>query len=139
MTAAPAAFDPTAATIVIVTFNRSHLLSGLLTSITAMDPKPGHVVIIDNASADDTTAVVDSFREGIGTEIVYRRLETNTGGSGGFSEGMRTAYELGSEWIWMMDDDVEVLTDGLAKMGKWAPRFKSIQGRRIDYDGSEFY
>ncbi|MFS0893303.1 glycosyltransferase [Microbacterium sp. 179-I 3D3 NHS] len=139
MTAAPASFDPTTATIVIVTFNRSHLLSGLLTSISAMDPKPGRVVIIDNASADDTTAVVESFRDSIGTEIVYRRLETNTGGSGGFSEGMRTAYELGSEWIWMMDDDVEVLPDGLAKMGRWAPRFKSIQGRRVDYDGSEFY
>lgn len=139
MTAAPAAFDPTAATIVIVTFNRSHLLSGLLTSITAMDPKPGHVVIIDNASSDDTTAVVDSFRDRIGTEIVYRRLETNTGGSGGFSEGMRTAYELGSEWIWLMDDDVEVLPEGLAKMGVWSSRFKSIQGRRYDYDGSEFY
>lgn len=139
MTATSAAFDAQAATIVIVTYNRSHLLAGLLTSITAMDPQPGHVVIIDNASADDTTEVVESFRDGIGTEIVYRKLETNTGGSGGFSEGMRTAYELGSEWIWMMDDDVEVLPDGLAKMGKWAPRFKSIQGRRYDYDGSEFY
>ena len=38
-----------------------------------------------------------------------------------------------------MDDDVEVLPDGLARMGAWAPRFKSIQGRRYDYDGSEFY
>ncbi|HWS49482.1 MAG TPA: glycosyltransferase [Microbacterium sp.] len=132
-------FDPASATIVIVTYNRSHLLTGLLESITAMNPKPGHVVIIDNASSDDTTDVVDSFRDRIGTEIVYRRLETNTGGSGGFSEGMRSAYELGSEWIWMMDDDVEVVSDGLAKMGKWAPRFKSIQGRRFDYDGSEFY
>ncbi len=133
------AFDPASATIVIVTFNRSTLLRRLLTSITAMDPRPGTVVIIDNASEDDTTAVVDSFRESIGTEIVYRRLGTNTGGSGGFSEGMRTAYEHGSEWIWLMDDDVEVLPDGLARMGTWAPRFKSIQGRRYDYDGSEFY
>lgn len=139
MTASPDSFDPQSATIVVVTFNRSNLLTRLLTSITAMDPKPGRVVIIDNASVDDTTEVVESFREGIGTEIVYRRLETNTGGSGGFSEGMRTAYELGSEWIWMMDDDVEVISDGLAKMGRWAPRFKSIQGRRYDYDGSEFY
>ncbi|MGO1266978.1 MAG: glycosyltransferase [Microbacterium gubbeenense] len=139
MTATSEAFDPQAATIVVVTYNRSHLLSGLLTSITAMDPKPGRVVIIDNNSVDDTTEVVESYRDGIGTEIVYRKLETNTGGSGGFSEGMRTAYELGSEWIWMMDDDVEVIPDGLARMGKWAPRFKSIQGRRYDYDGSEFY
>ncbi len=132
-------FDPTSATIAIVTYNRSGLLTRLLSSIGEMDPKPGHVVIIDNASADDTTEVVESFRGTIGTELVYRRLETNTGGSGGFSEGMRVAYDLGSEWIWLMDDDVEVIPDGLALMGKWAPRFRSIQGRRYDYDGSEFY
>ncbi|MGP3535440.1 glycosyltransferase [Microbacterium sp. RD1] len=133
------AFDPASATITIVTYNRSSLLSRLLQSIARMDPKPGHVVIIDNASVDDTASVIDTFRDRIGTEIVYRRLETNTGGSGGFSEGMRVAYELGAEWIWLMDDDVEVIPDGLARMGAWAPRFRSIQGRRYDYDGSEFY
>ncbi|WDG18970.1 glycosyltransferase family 2 protein [Microbacterium sp. Clip185] len=139
MTVSSQVFDPAAATITIVTYNRSALLTKLLTSIEAMDPKPGHVVVVDNASSDDTGAVIDAFRSRIGTELVYRRLETNTGGSGGFSEGMRVAYELGSTWIWLMDDDVEVLPDGLARMGNWAPRFKSIQGRRYDYDGSEFY
>lgn len=134
-----AEFDPTSATIAVVTYNRSGLLTRLLSSIERMDPKPGRVVIVDNASSDDTTQVVESYRERIGTEIVYRRLDTNTGGSGGFSEGMRVAFDLGSEWIWLMDDDVEVIPDGLAKMGRWAPRFKSIQGRRYDYDGSEFY
>ncbi|WP_460800568.1 glycosyltransferase [Microbacterium sp. GXF6406] len=139
MTATPVAFDPATAAIVVVTFNRSHLLAGLLESIVTMDPKPGRVIITDNASSDDTTEVVESFRDRLGTELVYNRLETNTGGSGGFSAGMEKAYDLGSEWIWMMDDDVEVVPDGLARMGKWAPRFKSIQGRRYDYDGSEFY
>lgn len=133
------AFDPSSATIAIVTYNRSHLLTRLLESIGRMDPKPGHVVVIDNASTDDTTEVVEALREQLGTELVYRRLDTNTGGSGGFSEGMRVAYELGSEWMWLMDDDVEVITDGLARMGKWTPRFRSIQGRRYDYDGSAFY
>lgn len=132
-------FDPASATIAVVTFNRSGLLTRLLDSMVVMDPKPGHIVIVDNASTDDTTEVVESYRERLGTELVYRRLDTNTGGSGGFSEGMRVAYDLGSEWIWLMDDDVEVIPDGLAKMGKWAPRFKSIQGRRYDYDGSAFY
>ena len=134
-----ARFEPASATIVIVTFNRSGLLARLLTSISEMDPKPGHVVVIDNASSDDTTEVVESFRDLLGTELVYRRLETNTGGSGGFSAGMQTAYELGSAWIWLMDDDVEVIPDGLAKMGRWSGRFRSIQGRRYDFDGSEFY
>ncbi|MCK6066793.1 MULTISPECIES: glycosyltransferase family 2 protein [Microbacterium] len=139
MSDAAAPFSPSSATIAVVTYNRSALLTRLLESIERMDPKPGHVVIVDNASVDDTADVVESFRERVGTQLVYRRLETNTGGSGGFSEGMRVAYELGSEWIWLMDDDVEVIPDGLARMGKWAPRFRSIQGRRYDYDGSEFY
>lgn len=140
MTDALESFDPASATIAIVTYNRSGLLTRLLESLVRMDPKPGHIVVIDNASVDDTTEVVESFRERLApSELVYRRLDTNTGGSGGFSEGMRMAYELGSTWIWLMDDDVEVIPDGLAKMGKWASRFKSIQGRRYDYDGSEFY
>ncbi len=134
-----APFDPKTATIVVVTYNRTHLLTRLLESIEQMDPAPGHLVVVDNASTDDTTAVVESFRDRLPTTLVYRRLDTNTGGSGGFSEGMRVAYELGSEWIWLMDDDVEVVSDGLARMGHWAPRFRSIQGRRYDADGSEFY
>ena len=51
MTLTPAAFDPLTATIVAVTFNRSGLLSRLLTSISEMDPKPGRIVVIDNACA----------------------------------------------------------------------------------------
>ena len=31
-------FDPATATIVVVTYNRSHLLTGLLDSIERMDP-----------------------------------------------------------------------------------------------------
>ncbi|MDF2509933.1 MAG: glycosyl transferase, partial [Microbacterium sp.] len=91
MTHVPSAsvqFDPATATIAVVTYNRSGLLTRLLTSITEMDPKPGHIVVIDNASTDDTTDVVESFRESLEpATLVYRRMETNTGGSGGFSEG----------------------------------------------------
>ncbi len=133
------AFDPATAAIVVVTYNRSALLERLLQSIARMDPKPGRVVIVDNASSDGTGETVAGYADTLGPEILYRRLETNTGGSGGFSEGMRVAYESGATWMWLMDDDVELIPDGLAKMGKWAPRFRSIQGRRYDYDGSEFY
>ncbi|GAA1689297.1 glycosyltransferase family 2 protein [Microbacterium sediminicola] len=132
-------FDPSSVAIVVVTHDRSVLLSRLLKSITSMDPHPGHLIIVDNASSDDTPEVVDSFRPRLGTEVVYRRLESNTGGAGGFSAGVAIAYELGATWLWLMDDDVEIISDGLGKMGKWTPRFKSIQGRRYDFDGSEFY
>ncbi|MGB3414215.1 MAG: glycosyltransferase [Microbacteriaceae bacterium] len=132
-------FDPQTATIVVVTFNRSELLTKCLNSILKMDPAPGRVVVIDNASSDNTQEVMSGFQQQFGERLVYRRLDTNTGGSGGFSAGMETAYDIGSEWIWLMDDDVEVLEDGLSNMGKWTDRFKSIQGRRYDFDGSVFY
>jgi len=132
-------FDPATTTIAIVTFNRSNLLDSLLESITRMDPAPGRVLIVDNASSDDTHAVVASFTKLFGDALVYHRLDSNTGGAGGFSEGVRIAHELGATWIWLMDDDVEVLPDALRRLGVWAARFRSIQGRRYDFDGSEFY
>ncbi|WP_370514971.1 glycosyltransferase [Glutamicibacter sp. JC586] len=132
-------FSASDTAIVIVTYNRSHLLDGLLASINTMVPAPGHVVIVDNDSADDTHEVVAKYREVLAPEVIYEKLPTNTGGSGGFHHGVKKAYELGVSWIWMMDDDVEVIPDALGRLGKWASRFKVIQGRRYDYDGSEFY
>lgn len=139
--AAPGAepFDPATTTVVVVTFNRSGLLNKLLESVSRMDPRPGRVLVVDNASVDDTGDIVATFVDRRAVEVTYHRMETNTGGAGGFSEGIRVAYELGATWLWLMDDDVEVLPDGLRRMGVWAERFHHVQGRRYDYDGSEFY
>lgn len=37
--------------------------------------------------------------------IDYKILPENIGGSGGFYEGIRIAYDMGYEFIWLMDDD----------------------------------
>ena len=37
--------------------------------------------------------------------IYYVRMNENTGGAGGFYEGVKRGYERGYEWLWMMDDD----------------------------------
>ena len=126
--------------IAIVTFNRSALLDELLTSAAAMSTQPDHIIVVDNASTDDTQDVVraweSKFPSGV---LVNHRMETNTGGAGGFSEGTRVALELGAEWVWLMDDDVEILPDALERFAPWMRRFKVIHGRRYDVDGSPFY
>jgi len=71
--------------------------------------------------------------------VINHRLDTNTGGSGGFSEGTKVALELGADWVWLMDDDVEILPDALEQFTPWMERFKVIHGRRYDFDGSPFY
>ena len=126
--------------IAIVTFNRSGYLAELLESAAAMTTAPWRIVVVDNASTDDTQEVIERatalFADGV---LVNRRLDTNTGGSGGFSEGTRLALELGADWVWLMDDDVEILPDALERFAPWMERFGVIHGRRYDFDGTPFY
>jgi len=126
--------------IVIVTFNRSALLGELLRSAATMNRAPYRVIVVDNASSDDTQQVIESFRgefeDGV---LVNDRLAVNTGGSGGFSEGARAALAEGAEWIWLMDDDVEILPEALERFEPWMRRFEVLHGRRYDVDGSPFF
>ena len=40
---------------------------------------------------------------------------------------MAKAYELGAAWFWVMDDDVAVLPDAIAKLAKWTDKHEVIQ------------
>jgi rhamnopyranosyl-N-acetylglucosaminyl-diphospho-decaprenol beta-1,3/1,4-galactofuranosyltransferase len=126
--------------IAIVTFNRSTYLKELLTSAAAMDTLPFRIVVVDNASTDDTQKVIEDAESWFPEDVlVNQRLVSNTGGSGGFSEGTRVALELGADWVWLMDDDVEILPDALEQFAPWMERFEVIHGRRYDFDGTPFY
>lgn len=66
----------TKVTIAIPTYNRSALLKASLQSALAQDYPDFQVLVLDNASDDDTEAVVRSFRD---SRITYVRNETNIG------------------------------------------------------------
>jgi GT2 family glycosyltransferase len=123
-----------------VTFNRAAYLQQLLQSIAAMTPRPAGLVVVDNASTDDTPDVIKHFAEEMPAGFVHEvRLPENLGGSGGFSAGVEAAVELDAEWIWLMDDDVTVLPRALADLGRWTAEFRCLHGRRYDHDGSAFF
>ena len=125
--------------LVIVTHNRADYLANLLLSVSRMDPLPQGLVVVDNASGDDTQEVIGAFAatmpEGF---VVEHRLDSNLGGSGGFSAGLSIALEHGAQWMWMMDDDVRVLPHALSDLGRWT-QFKCLHGRRYDHDGTAFF
>ncbi|RSX51386.1 glycosyl transferase [Bifidobacterium goeldii] len=139
--------------IVVVTYKRQQLLTVLLDSIEHLEIAPWRIVIVDNEHSDETKAMIDEFRSTITTQwgttvadrsgnenrVVYAPQTDNLGGAGGFSAGVKKAYELGAEWFWVMDDDVAVEPDGLNKLAKWADKHDVIQGSRYDYDGGPFY
>lgn len=130
--------DPVA--IVIVTYNRADYLARLLNSIACLEIKPDLVIVTDNASTDNTSAIVKAEQARVRSyPIIHHRLDVNAGGSGGFHAGMQRALDEGASWFWLMDDDVELLPQGLSHMKQWSHAFQCYMGRRYDYSGKEFH
>ena len=141
--------------IVIVTFKRQQMLADLLDSIISLTVAPWRVVVVDNENSPQTASIVEGFAararalwgptdddpdaEGGTERAVYDPMAENTGGSGGFSEGVRRAFELGAEWFWVMDDDVAVAPDGLEVLGRWSQEAEAVMGQRRDFDGGHFF
>jgi len=103
---------------VIVTFNRLEKLKRVIAAVEAQSHPPTTLVIVDNASTDGTGEYLTSLSSSVPLDIVS--LDTNTGGAGGFSAGMRRGYELGADFVWVMDDDgypkpdaLQLLIDGI--------------------------
>lgn len=95
---------------VVVTYNRRALLEGCLDALIRQERPLNEILVIDNASTDDTAEVLT---EKYNRSVTHVRLEENVGGAGGFYEGIRLAHEKGYDWIWVMDDDVEPAPEAL--------------------------
>ena len=88
---------------VIVTYNRPELLCRCVKRLFEQD-YPIDVLIYDNHSSTDTKAALCA--EGLLTEkVFYFYADENTGGSGGFHNGMKMALEKGYDDLLLMDDD----------------------------------
>ncbi|MFN6531279.1 glycosyltransferase family A protein [Nostoc sp. ChiSLP03a] len=86
-------------TIAIPTYNRSELLKASLESALAQDYRDYQVLVLDNASDDDTEAVVRLFAD---PRITYVRNETNIGIFGNW----QLAVELNSSpYLSILSDD----------------------------------
>ena len=139
--------------ICVVTYKRQELLANLFESFLKLTVAPWRIVIVDNEKSERTAEMVadldkqvtrqwgKTIADACGNEhrVVYAPQDDNLGGAGGFSAGVRKAYELGAEWFWVMDDDVAVESEGIERLAKWTPRHDVIQGSRYDYDGGPFY
>jgi glycosyltransferase involved in cell wall biosynthesis len=123
---------------VVVTYNRKDYLAELLPTLLAQSRPLDAIYVVDNASTDGTPELLaGSF--GDQPTVRTLRLETNSGGSGGFHAGVRQAYADGHDWFWLMDDDVIALPDGLEGLLRFGDRSGCIHGRRIDFHGGAFF
>ncbi len=95
--------DPMRVATVIVTFDRSALLVRALRALAAQTRPPEGVVVVDNASSDDTLKVL--ARDFSLVDVV--KMDENVGVNAGLAVGMQRARELGFDAFWLMDDDSE--------------------------------
>lgn len=95
---------------VVVTYNRCALLDECLEALCHQAHPLDEILLIDNASTDNTREMLKQKYEG---KITHVRMEENLASAGGFYEGIRLAHEKGHDWIWVMDDDVKPATDAL--------------------------
>lgn len=101
---------------VVVTFNRLDLLRRLLERLLEQRdqmPELAEILVVDNASTDATGEWLASLDD---PRVLARTLATNTGGAGGFAEGLTWAMERDADLVWLMDDDGLPERDCLARL-----------------------
>jgi rhamnopyranosyl-N-acetylglucosaminyl-diphospho-decaprenol beta-1,3/1,4-galactofuranosyltransferase len=102
---------------VVVTYNREKLLLECLEALAKQTIPLDRVVLIDNASTDGTQAAIQALAPSrFPFKLNYQRLQTNTGGAGGFYEGVKLASKESGTWLWLMDDDAEPTPTCLEKL-----------------------
>jgi GT2 family glycosyltransferase len=129
--------------VVVVTYNRADKLRRVLEHLAVQTMPPETIVVIDNASTDLTSQILAEAAAADPRVAVHRSV-TNTGGAGGFAEGIKQAYATGADAVWLMDDDcyaapdaLERLVDGYHRAGRASPESISFAGSIVTWiDGS---
>jgi len=98
---------------VIVTFNNATMLRSLLEDLLSQTRKPDEIIVIDNASSDDTEAMIKEY-----PHFRYIKFEENLGSAGGYYEGLKTACE-NNDFVWTLDDDMSLNENALEVLERW--------------------
>ena len=99
---------------VVVTYNRKELLKECINALLKQDYDNCNVLVVDNASTDGTKEYI--AKELKNKRVHYVNTGANLGGAGGFNYGIKEAYKIGCDFIWIMDDDCIVHNDSLTKL-----------------------
>jgi len=124
---------------VIVTYNRKIFLQSCLDSLLQQTRKVDKIFVVDNASTDGTENLIKERYLPTCSNLAYIRLSENTGGAGGFHEGLNAAIRENFDWIWLMDDDVAPFGDCLEELLKFTGISECIHPRRVYINGDTEY
>lgn len=122
--------------VIIITRNRAKALSRCLSSLVEQSHLPNKVVIVDNASEDDTKKVILSFKKKLPIKYVY---EEKIGIPYARNRGIKAAS---GTILLMLDDDCEAENTWVERMAathKKYPKAWVIQGRSYSLPTEKSY
>lgn len=128
--------------VVIVTYNRLDKLKIALESYEKQTVKPKYMLVVNNNSNDGTKEFLEQWKnDSSEIEKIIVNLDKNTGGSGGFYEGLKNSLELDSDWVWVADDDAYPKNDAFEIAQKYVEQHKNdnlsaICGTVLKSDGT---
>lgn len=92
-------------TIIIVNWNKKDDAIKLLDSVANIDYENYRIVVVDNASDDDSVPAINAHA----LPITLIENSQNLGGTGGFNTGLKYALENGEQdYVWLLDNDATV-------------------------------
>lgn len=90
--------------VALINWNALELTTPCIESLMSMTIVPSHIVVVDNASTDDSAnRIEEAFPE---VELI--RNTANLGFTGGTNAGVARLLELGMDYIWILNNDTIV-------------------------------
>lgn len=108
--------------VIIPTYNRSNRISRAIRSVLAQTFKDFEIIIVDDASNDNTEEIVKAFND---ARIKYIRHQKNCGAAASRNTGIKMAK---GDFIAFLDDDDEWIPEKLEKQIKIFQENESILG-----------
>jgi len=94
--------------VVIPNYNGARFLENCLASLTAQTYSEMELIVVDNASEDQSVALV----QGIAPQVVLLKQTRNLGFAGGANAGIRASK---GDWVAVLNNDAEVAADWLSE------------------------
>jgi GT2 family glycosyltransferase len=121
---------------VIVTYNGERLVSQCLGSLKKSS-FPVNIVVVDNASADNTVAVVES---GFPDAIIFKS-DRNLGFGKANNIGIKHAYENNADYVFLLNQDAWVEPDTIQKLVNTSvpnPDYYVLSPVHLNKEGTDF-
>lgn len=96
--------------IVVLNWNEWEQTARCIESLQRLDYSPHDIIVVDNASSDDS---VGQLRRAF-PSVTLLEMERNLGFAGGCNQGIVHALAGGSDYVWLLNNDTVVAPDSLS-------------------------